>query len=62
MSGVTANYIKSSNRLSLTKDYEKSIHNSLNYLSNKKIIIAEGTGHPELGLLLDYLMLVLLIC
>ena len=49
MSGVTANYIKSSNRLSLTKDYEKSIHNSLNYLSNKKIIIAEGTGHPGVG-------------
>ncbi len=47
--GVTREHIACSNPRARTAEYEKSILESLEYLSNKKLIIAEGTGHPGVG-------------
>lgn len=49
VSGVTRNYIQSDNRHRITEQFEASIQRSLDALSHKKIIIAEGTGHPGVG-------------
>lgn len=48
-SGVTSNYIQSDNRMDVTNGFEASIKRSVDFLSDKKIIIAEGTGHPGVG-------------
>ncbi|MEA2068147.1 MAG: AAA family ATPase [Verrucomicrobiota bacterium] len=49
VSGVTRNYIKSENPGAITAKFEESIHQTLESLSDKKLIIAEGTGHPGVG-------------
>lgn len=49
VSGVTREYIKSDNARSITARFEESIHKTLDSLSDKKLIIAEGTGHPGVG-------------
>ena len=48
-SGVTREFISSENPQQKTAEYEQSIHKTMDYLSNKKLIIAEGTGHPGVG-------------
>lgn len=49
VSGVTRDYIKSDNPRAITAEFEKAIHNTMASLSDKKLIIAEGTGHPGVG-------------
>jgi len=49
VSGVTRDYIKSDNPRAITEKFEESIHKTLESLSDKKLIIAEGTGHPGVG-------------
>lgn len=49
VSGVTREYIKSDNPRAITANFEESIHKTLDALSDKKLIIAEGTGHPGVG-------------
>ena len=49
VSGVTRNFIQSADRSQITREFEASIHRSLEALSHKKIILAEGTGHPGVG-------------
>ncbi len=49
VSGVTREYIACDNPKERTAGFEKSIHESLEHLSDKKLIIAEGTGHPGVG-------------
>jgi len=49
VSGVTREYIASDNPQERTANFEKAIHQSMEHLSKKKIIIAEGTGHPGVG-------------
>lgn len=48
-SGVTKNFLKSRNCSEITANYIKNIRRSMKALSKKKIIIAEGTGHPGVG-------------
>ncbi|NNJ70595.1 MAG: AAA family ATPase, partial [Kiritimatiellales bacterium] len=49
VSGVTRAYIKSDNPQAITAKFEESIHQTVESLSSKKLIIAEGTGHPGVG-------------
>jgi dethiobiotin synthetase len=49
VSGVTRDYIIGHNQKKITADFERSIHATMNSLSGKKLIIAEGTGHPGVG-------------
>ncbi len=49
VSGVTREYIKSDNSRAITAAFEESIHKTMDSLSDKKLIIAEGTGHPGVG-------------
>ncbi|VGO17290.1 hypothetical protein PDESU_05886 [Pontiella desulfatans] len=49
ISGVTRDYITGNNQKTITADFEKNIHRTMESLSNKKLIIAEGTGHPGVG-------------
>ena len=49
VSGVTRNYIQSNNREIISKRFENAITKSFHSLSKKKLIIAEGTGHPGVG-------------
>ncbi len=49
VSGVTREYIASNNPQERTANFERAIHQSMEHLSNKKLIIAEGTGHPGVG-------------
>jgi BioD-like phosphotransacetylase family protein len=49
VSGVTREYIKCDNPRKITANFEKSIHESMELLSHKRLIIAEGTGHPGVG-------------
>jgi dethiobiotin synthetase len=49
VSGVTRDYIKSDDPRSITARFEKAIHATMEALSDKKLIIAEGTGHPGVG-------------
>lgn len=48
-SGFTRKYLSSKNPRQETLLLENAIINSLQALSNKKVIIAEGTGHPGVG-------------
>ncbi|MBN2684104.1 MAG: AAA family ATPase, partial [Pontiellaceae bacterium] len=49
VSGVTRDYITGTQQEEITTRFEKNIHTTLQSLSNKKLIIAEGTGHPGVG-------------
>ncbi|MEE9368219.1 MAG: AAA family ATPase [Pontiella sp.] len=49
VSGVTRDYITGTNQKALTAQFEKSIHKTMESLAHKKLIIAEGTGHPGVG-------------
>jgi BioD-like phosphotransacetylase family protein len=49
VSGVTREYIKSENPRHITERFEKVIHETMESFSDKKLIIAEGTGHPGVG-------------
>ncbi len=48
-SGVTKTFLTSENREQITRNYIRSIEDSIASISDKKIIIAEGTGHPGVG-------------
>lgn len=47
--GVTKEFLKSPNRNEMIKEYCNSIDEAIKSLSDKKVIIAEGTGHPGVG-------------
>jgi dethiobiotin synthetase len=49
VSGVTRDYITGTNQKEITAKFEESILKTLEALSHKKLIIAEGTGHPGVG-------------
>ena len=49
VSGVTRDYIKSEDPRTITAQFEKSIRETMESFSDKKLIIAEGTGHPGVG-------------
>ncbi len=49
VSGVTREYITGINQKAITSEFEKNIHRTMKALSKKKLIIAEGTGHPGVG-------------
>lgn len=49
VSGVTRDYITGTQQKEITAQFEKSVHKTLDALSDKKFIIAEGTGHPGVG-------------
>lgn len=49
VSGLTREYIASNNPLERTAVFEKAIHQSMEHLASKRLIIAEGTGHPGVG-------------
>ena len=48
-SGFTKNYINSKNRAAETETLKQKILESLDHFRHKKIIVAEGTGHPGVG-------------
>ncbi len=47
--GVTKEYLKSGDHSESTRVFERSIEDALNSLKDKKVVIAEGTGHPGVG-------------
>jgi BioD-like phosphotransacetylase family protein len=47
--GVTRAYIASNNPKERTAAFERTIHQTMEHLSSKRLIIAEGTGHPGVG-------------
>lgn len=49
VSGVTRDYITGTNQTAITDGFKKSIHKTMALLSDKKLIIVEGTGHPGVG-------------
>lgn len=49
VSGVTREYIASDNPKERTRAFERAVHQTMDHLSDKKLIIAEGTGHPGVG-------------
>lgn len=49
VSGVTRDFIKSDDPRAITSKFERAIHQTMESLSDKKLIIAEGTGHPGVG-------------
>ncbi len=49
VSGVTRDYLRSEDPQGLTAGFEAAIAKTLSALSDKKLIIAEGTGHPGVG-------------
>lgn len=51
-SGVTKQYLTAKNKKAITKEYARSIYESVARMHDKKIIIAEGTGHPGVGSLI----------
>jgi BioD-like phosphotransacetylase family protein len=48
-SGVTKKYLKSDNKEKITADFEAAILEAMATLKDKKVVIAEGTGHPGVG-------------
>ncbi len=48
-SGFTKNYLKKENHLEETRKLEDAILQSIKKLSHKRVIIAEGSGHPGVG-------------
>ena len=49
VSGVTRDYITGTQQREITARFEQTVHQTLDMLSDKKLIIAEGTGHPGVG-------------
>jgi BioD-like phosphotransacetylase family protein len=49
ISGVTREYITGTQQREITARFEKAILRTMEALSDKKLIIAEGTGHPGVG-------------
>ena len=49
VSGVTKEYITGTTQKEITAKFERNIHETMEVLSDKKLIIAEGTGHPGVG-------------
>ncbi len=49
VSGVTRDYITGTQQKEITARFEKAVHQTIDALSDKKLIIAEGTGHPGVG-------------
>ncbi len=47
--GVTRDYIACDNPRQRTAAYEMAIRQTMDHLSHKRLIIAEGTGHPGVG-------------
>lgn len=47
--GVTKEFLSSENQEQIISDYCKSIDDAIFHLKNKKVIVAEGTGHPGVG-------------
>lgn len=47
--GVTRDYLACDYPAKRTEGYEKAIAQTMKHLSQKKLIIAEGTGHPGVG-------------
>lgn len=47
--GFTKGFLASDNQDQYTASLSDKIKNAISFLSNKKIIIAEGTGHPGVG-------------
>jgi len=48
-SGVTKDFLRSGTNESITKGYEQAILDALESMKDKKVVIAEGTGHPGVG-------------
>ncbi len=48
-SGFTKTYLKNSDKGMISKEFASAIERSFESMSNKEIIIAEGTGHPGVG-------------
>ncbi len=48
-SGVTKEYLKSSEKAAITKQFKEAILKAMDSLKDKKVVIAEGTGHPGVG-------------
>ncbi len=48
-SGFTKSYLRKGNHLEETRKLEDTILQSIKNLSNKRVIIAEGSGHPGVG-------------
>ncbi len=48
-SGFTRNYLESGDQEALTRTLERRILESVASLADKKVIIAEGSGHPGVG-------------
>ncbi len=48
-SGVTKDFLNSDHKNEITAKFEKSIEDAIVSLQNKKVVIAEGTGHPGVG-------------
>jgi uncharacterized protein len=48
-SGFTKAYLKNENKSKISKEFAQDIKNSFESMSNKDVIIAEGTGHPGVG-------------
>ncbi|MCK5201754.1 MAG: AAA family ATPase, partial [Spirochaetales bacterium] len=48
-SGFTKAYLKSNDKVKISKRFAADIEQSFDSMSNKEIIIAEGTGHPGVG-------------
>lgn len=49
VSGVTRDYISGGNQREITGQFEAAIQKTMDSLAHKKLIIAEGTGHPGVG-------------
>ncbi len=49
VSGVTRKYLQSEDPQRITAGFETAIARALDALGDKKLIIAEGTGHPGVG-------------
>lgn len=47
--GVTKKFLSSENQNRIIQEYSQSIDQAIENLKDKKVIIAEGTGHPGVG-------------
>lgn len=47
--GVTKRFLKSEDPQQIIDEYEEAIHKAMLSMKDKKVIIAEGTGHPGVG-------------
>ena len=47
--GITKMYLKSAEKEQITEGFKQDIKKAMASLSHKKVVIAEGTGHPGVG-------------